>query len=135
VPVLNKLLTATLPRQDEPNIISSVSTQKLARPRIVRIEICNADNEAEGSGSAEITSSDLLNDGEEVSNVNEPSEIGQKVARKVIDRTIFRGKVIEVSSSQSLSSLCRTANETFCFLLSARVARTSQSILMGARLK
>jgi len=100
VPVLNKLLTATLPRQTDPN---EFSNKALTLPKIVRIEICSADNESEGgqSSGAGTKLSGSLNDEGDVANVNETPAIGQKVARKIFGRTIIRGKVIECKSDGS----------------------------------
>lgn len=112
MPVLNKLLTATLPRQTDPN---EFSNKALTLPKIVRIEICSADNESEGgqSSGAGTKLSGSLNDEGDVANVNETSEIGQKVARKIFGRTIIRGKVIEVSPSESFHLLARTADMNY----------------------
>lgn len=111
MPVLNKLLTATLPRQTDPN---EFSNKALTLPKIVRIEICSADK-SEGSQSygAGTKLSGSLNDEGDVANVNETSEIGQKVARKIFGRTIIRGKVIEVSPSESFHLLARTADMNY----------------------
>ena len=98
MPVINKLLTATLPRQDDPNAIS----KEMILPKIVRIEIGTTDEETEGTDTCDpvILSSDVSNAAGNVNVPNESPAVGQKVARKILGGTIFRGEVVEVSLSQ-----------------------------------
>ena len=99
VPVINKLLAATLPRLDDPDMLSP---NNIIIPKIVRIEIGTTDEETEGTDTCDpvILSSDVSNAAGNVNVPNESPAVGQKVARKILGGTIFRGEVVEVSLSQ-----------------------------------
>ena len=99
VPVINKLLAATLPRLDDPDMLSP---NEITIPKIVRVEIDTADKETEGVDASNpvILSSNVSNAAGNVDVPNESPAVGQKVARKILGGTIFRGEVVEVSLSQ-----------------------------------
>ena len=98
MPVINKLLAATLPRLDDPDMLSP---NNIIIPKIVRIEIGTTDEETEGTDTCDpvILSSDVSNAAGNVNVPNESPAVGQKVARKILGGTILRGEVVEVSLS------------------------------------
>jgi len=100
VPVINKLLTATLPRRNDPYAIS-ISSKEMTLPKIVRIEIGSIDEVTEGSGASTVLSPDVPDDDVNVDVANEPPAVGQKVARKIHGGTIFRGQIVECTSNNS----------------------------------
>ena len=134
MPVINKLLTATLPRQDDPNAIS----KEMILPKIVRIEVGSIDKVTEGSDASNpgFLSPDLADVAGNMDIANELPAVGQKVARKIFGGSIFRGNVVEVSEPQvSNTSLFElNANDYCCCSVRVRT-RISRSSLMERELK
>ena len=93
VPVINKLLTATLPRLND----TSYGAKEMTLPNIVRIEIGSTEEVTEGSSASNVMPPAAANLEENADTASEPPAVGQKVARKLLGGTIFRGKIVEVS--------------------------------------
>ena len=136
VPVINKLLTATLPRLND----TSYGAKEMTLPNIVRIEIGSTEEVTEGSSASNVLAPGAANVEENADTASEPPAVGQKVARKLLGGTIFRGKIVEVSlqpSNNFLHEQQLTADDHVCssarvitrMLLSSLMERESKWML------